>query len=97
MTANFTESELAAIEKAGNAADISRRIECYSEAVGRMSSRLEELEREYPGHWVAMHDDEIIVSKDSLDDLFSLCQERGLQKGDLVIRYLGPDRPIRIL
>lgn len=85
------------MEKAGNAADISRRIESYNVAVRRMSSRLDELERKYPGHWAAMHDDEVVVTEVSLDELFRLCDERGYQRGDLVVRFLGPDKPIRIL
>ena len=97
MTVRFTKSERAAIEKMGNAADISRRIESYDASVSRMSSRLDELEREYPGHWVALHGDEIVVTKVSLDELFRLCDERGFQRGDLVVRFLGPDKPIRIL
>lgn len=93
----FSKVELAAMEKAGSAADISRRIESYGAAVDRMSSRLEQLEREFPDHWVALHEDEIVATKVSLDELIRLCEERGLVRGSLVIRYLGPDKPVRIL
>ena len=97
MAVKFTKSELAAMEKAGDAGEISRRINAYGDAVERMSYRLDELTGKYPDHWVALHNDELVLTKVSLDDLFRLCDERGFDRENLVIRYLEPEKTIHIL
>ena len=97
MAAEFTKAELAAMERAGDAEEVSRRINAYSAAVERMLHRLDELTGEYPGHWAALHEDEFIVTKVSLEDLFRLCDERGFKRENLVIRYLEAEKTVRIL
>jgi len=97
MATKLTKREMATLEKVGTAADISERIHAYTAAVSRLSSRWDELVQQYPKHWVAMHDDEIVCTGHSLADLFRQCDERNFKRESVVIRFLDTEKQILIL
>lgn len=97
MTTKFTKRERATLESVGTAASISQRIHAYTTAVNRLSSKRDELLKQFPKHWVAMHDDEVICTGGSLAELFRQCEERDFKKDNVVIRYLDTEKQIFIL
>jgi len=97
MTTKLTKREQAAIENIGTTATISQRIHAYTAAVNRLSSKRDELVKQYPKHWVALHDDEVICTGVSLIELFRQCDEREFNRDDVVIRFLDTEKQILIL
>ena len=97
MATKWSKRERAALASVGSAASISRRINAYTAAVNRLSSKRDELVRQYPKQWVALHDDEVFCAGGSLAELFRQCDERELSRDDVVIRYLDTEKQILIL
>ena len=97
MATKLTKRETEAVERVGTASDISNRIHAYTAAVTRLSSRWDELVQQYPKHWVAMHDDEIVCTGHSLAELFRQCDERNFKRDSVVIRFLDTEKQILIL
>ena len=88
---------MTALESVGTTASISERIHAYTTAVNRLSSKRDELLKQYPKHWVALHDDEVICTGESLVELFRQCEQRGFERDSVVIRYLDTEKQIFIL
>lgn len=97
MTTKFTKRELAALESVGTTDSISGRIHAYTTAVNRLASKRDELLKQYPKHWVALHDDEVICVGGSLTELFRQCEERAFKRDNVVIRFLDTEKQIFIL
>ncbi len=97
MTTKLTRRERAALAKVGSTASISHRINAYTAAVNRLSSKRDELVKQYPKHWVALHNDEVICTGVSLAELFRQCDEHEFNRDDVVIRYLDTEKQILIL
>ena len=93
----LTKKDREELQNIGTAGEISQRIHAYTAAVTRMSTKRDELVQQFPKHWVALYEDEVICTGHSLADLFRLCDERKFKRDDLVIQFLDTEKQILIL
>ena len=93
-TSHLTDEELWAafevmLNQMGGAAGLRARMEGFSERVDRMWSEYPTLRDKYPNKWVAMNKDGVAAVADTLDELYTILDEKGISSDDVYHSYIN--------
>ena len=69
----------------------------YREIVARMRKERTDLLERHPDKWVAMGQEGVLAVGESMDEVLSEVEGRGLHGADLVIEFMDTDPPLLIL
>ena len=85
------------IEGLGGAKALMDEADEYREIVVRMRKERPNLLERHPDKWVAMGQEEVLAVGDSMDEVLSEVEGRGLHGADVVIEFMDTDPPLLIL
>ena len=85
------------LEENGGVAGFLDRMERFRKVVDRFHKEEEALTRKYPFKWVAVGKDGLLEVGDSLEEVCSACEARGLKNPDYWARFLDPDPKVMVL
>ena len=77
------------LEDFGDPAEAVARIEKSEKLFKRIDAERKELVKIYPDQWVAMSDDGIVASADTVNELFKLVKEKGIRTEDVSHAYMN--------
>ena len=77
------------IEEFGDPAEAVARIEKSEKLFKRMDAERKELVKMYPDQWVAMSEEGIVASADTMDEMFKLVKEKGIRIEDVYHDYMN--------
>ena len=79
-----------------NDPDILAKLRAFRARLDRMESQMEQLRRNYPDQWVALHTGDFVIAE-SLDGLVEKLEELGLPAPEAVVRFLDSNPKKMIL
>ena len=85
------------IEGLGGAKALMDEMDEYREIVARMRKERTDLLERHPDKWVAMGQEGVLAVGESMDEVLSEVEGRGLHGADLVIEFMDTDPPLLIL
>ena len=93
-TSHLTDEELwaafeAMLNQMGGAAGLRARMDAFSKRVDRMRSEHPALRDKYPNKWVAMSKDGVAAVSDTLDELYTILDEKGISSDDVYHSYIN--------
>lgn len=77
------------VEDFGDPAEAVARIEKAERLFKRIDAERKELVKIYPDQWVAMSEDGIVASADTVNELFKLVKEKGIPREDVSHAYMN--------
>ncbi len=77
------------IEDFGDLAEVAAGFERSERIFKRMDAERKELVKIYPDQWVAMSEDCIVASSDTVNQLFKLVKEKGISTEDVCHAYMN--------
>lgn len=63
----------------------------FREAVDRLWSEYDALVERHPHKWVAMSRDGLVAVGDSIEEVLSVVDSKGLGRSEITLEYLDPD------
>ncbi len=78
-----------ALEEFGDPAEAVEGFERHERLFKRMDAERKELVKIYPDQWVAMSEDGIVAAADTMDEMFRLVEEKGIQTEDVYHDYMN--------
>ena len=69
----------------------------FRKAVNRLWIERDALIEKYPNRWVSMGKDGVVSIGDSIEEVVSATETRGISTADVVVEYLDPDPETLIL
>ena len=85
------------IEGLGGSKALIDEMDQYHEIVARMRKERSSLLERHPDKWVAMGQEGVLAVGDSMDEVLSEVEGRGLHGADVVIEFMDTDPPLLIL
>ena len=85
------------IEGLGGAKALMDEMEEYHEIVAYMRKKRPSLMERHPDKWAAMGQEGVLAVGDSIDEVLSEVESRGLHGADVVIEFLDTAPPLLIL
>ena len=85
------------LEDFGDPAEAVARFERSERLFKRIDAERKELVKIYPDQWVAMSEDGIVASADTVNELFKLVKEKGIPRDDVCHAYMDTDTRTWIL
>ena len=86
------------IDGLGGAKALMDEMDEYREIVARMrKERSRDLLKRHPDKWVAMGQEGVLAVGESMDEVLSEVEGRGLHGADVVIEFMDTDPPLLIL
>ena len=85
------------IEGLGGAKALMDEMDEYREIVARMRKERSDLLKRHPDKWVAMGQEGVLAVGESMDEVLSEVEGRGLHGADVVIEFMDTDPPLLIL
>ena len=77
------------IEDFGDPAEVAAGFERSERLFKRIDAERKELVKIYPDQWVAMSEDGIVASADTVNELFKLVKEKGISTEDVCHAYMN--------
>ncbi len=85
------------IDGLGGAKALMDEMDEYREIVARMRKERSDLLKRHPDKWVAMGQEGVLAVGESMDEVLSEVEGRGLHGADVVIEFMDTDPPLLIL
>ena len=85
------------IEQMGGAQEVQAGLRAFSISVRALDAIRPQLTKQYPNKWVAMYNEEIAVTADSLERLVEEMDRRGIPRRDAVVEFLDTEERTMIL
>ncbi|MYE41809.1 MAG: hypothetical protein F4X27_16535 [Chloroflexi bacterium] len=76
--------------------EILERLQVRRDTFIRLSDMREDLTKEHPNKWAALHADDLVVAE-SLTELLEKCDERGYDRDSIATRFLTTEERVRVL
>ena len=67
---------------------LAEELDKFETLVLEMESQRSEIPLKHPDQWVAIGNDSVLAKADTMDDLFSLLDEKGIRREDVLHDYI---------
>ncbi len=85
------------IKEMGGPKVISRELREFSNRVQVFECKRAELTAQYPNKWIAMYNEDIVAVADSLQDLLSRMDDRGVPRKEAIVEYMDTEQRSMVL
>lgn len=97
MTAQpkLTKEEI--INLLGDPADVDRDLQKFRESARSLSSKHSSMIARYPKQWIAVHQGKVRAQGRTFRSVLAQIDEKGIPRGDVIVRYIDKDERTMIL